>query len=128
MKNMKTVFILTVVMMTAFTFSAVASQFAWSKIPNSENAKMAAVGKIDSDTIDDLAGIWGSDLWIRYGATGAWVKAGKPSADLTGVPLKDPIGVAIGSALKDRSDSATTGIKNCVYVIYPEGIWTMLIK
>jgi hypothetical protein len=45
----------------------------WTKIPSTDNALMIAVGKVDSDSTDDLIGVWPSGLYVRQ-STGQWVK------------------------------------------------------
>jgi len=74
----------------------------WTKISGTEDAVMIATGKIDSDNIDDLIGVWPSGLFIKQSSNGQWIKI---SSTL-------PIWITAGDINNDGRDDVIGSWKN----------------
>jgi len=74
----------------------------WTQMSSTANALMIASGKVDTDGVDDLIGVWSSGLYVRLSGNWQWMK----------LSTLLPIWIAAGDLNNDGRDDVIGSWKN----------------
>jgi hypothetical protein len=118
----------------------------WTMIASTSNASMIAAGKVDSDTVDDLIGVWPTGLYVKQSGNGQWVKlsVSLPTwiavGDLNNDGRDDVIGswagdgayyrnsatgkwIKLSSPAKQFASGNIGGVRDDLAAVYNDGLW-----
>jgi hypothetical protein len=89
----------------------------WSLMDSTSNAMKIAAGKVDTDNVDDLIGVWASGFYIRQSSNGQWLKLSATlptwiaAGDLNNDGRDDVIGTWTGDGVYFRNSATGNWVK-----------------
>jgi hypothetical protein len=118
----------------------------WTMMASTANASMIAAGKVDSDAIDDLIGVWATGLYLRQSSNGQWIKLSTSlptwiaAGDLNNDGRDDVIGswagdgayyrnsatgkwIRLSSPAKQLASGNIGGTRDDLAAVYDDGLW-----